>query len=146
MATKKTGASAKKAGAKAMTKGNLILAVVEAVGDGLTKKQVKSVLESLITVGHTELKKAGQFTLPGFAKFRGVGRWQPTPWPGRCQPGRPPGRSAGDGADVYPWRVFSRTQWRSPRRARPLPRDTPRRRAILFMVPFRRPRAARWVA
>lgn len=73
MATKKTAAKAggkKKSGIKAMTKSNLILAVTEAVGDGLTKKQVKSVAEALITVGHAELKKAGQFTLPGFAKFR----------------------------------------------------------------------------
>jgi DNA-binding protein HU-beta len=69
MATKKTS-TAKKAGAKAMTKSDLLLAVAEAAGDGLTKKQVKSVLESLITIGHGELKKAGLFTLPGFAKFR----------------------------------------------------------------------------
>ena len=69
MATKKT-AAAKKTAARAMSKSNLILAVAEAVGEGLTKKQVKSVLESLITIGHAELKKAGAFTLPGFAKFR----------------------------------------------------------------------------
>ena len=36
------------------------------------KLEVKTVLESLITVGHRELKKAGIFTLPGFAKFRVV--------------------------------------------------------------------------
>jgi len=65
MATKKTAAPK-----KAMTKGNLILAIAEAVEDGLSKKQVRSVLESLITIGHAELKKAGLFTLPGFAKFR----------------------------------------------------------------------------
>jgi len=69
MATKKTAAP-KKAATKAMTKGNLILAIADAVGEGLTKKQVRSVLESLITIGHAELKKAGLFTLPGFAKFR----------------------------------------------------------------------------
>ena len=69
MATKKTAAP-KKAGTKAMSKSNLIQAVAEAVGDGLTKKQVKLVVEALTTVGHTELKKAGVFTLPGFAKFR----------------------------------------------------------------------------
>ena len=69
MATKKTG-TGKKAGAKAMTKSNLILAIAEAVDDGLTKKQVKSFLESLIAVGHGELKKAGVFTMPGFGKFR----------------------------------------------------------------------------
>jgi len=28
------------------------------------------VLEALVTVAHQELKKAGLFTLPGFAKFR----------------------------------------------------------------------------
>jgi len=65
MATKKTAAPK-----KAMSKGNLILAIAEAVEDGLSKKQVRSVLESLITIGHAELKKAGLFTLPGFAKFR----------------------------------------------------------------------------
>jgi nucleoid DNA-binding protein len=70
MAAKKTAAP-KKAGAKSMTKGALIDAVVEAVGD-VSKRHVKSVLESLITIGHGELKKAGQFTLPGFAKFRVV--------------------------------------------------------------------------
>ena len=69
MATKKTAAP-KKAGTKSMSKSNLIQAVAEAVGDGLTKKQVKLVVEALTTVGHTELKKAGVFTLPGFAKFR----------------------------------------------------------------------------
>ena len=69
MATKKT-ATSKKPAAKAMTKSNLLLAVAEAVGEGISKKQVKSVLESLITIGHAELKKAGLFTLPGFAKFR----------------------------------------------------------------------------
>lgn len=35
----------------------------------LAKKDVKSVLDKLMEVGHSELKKAGQFQLPGFAKF-----------------------------------------------------------------------------
>jgi nucleoid DNA-binding protein len=72
MAAKKTAApsAAKKPSTKSITKSSLILAVAEAAGDGLSKKQVKSVLESLIAVAHAELKKAGQFTLPGFAKFR----------------------------------------------------------------------------
>jgi nucleoid DNA-binding protein len=69
MATKKTAAP-KKAATKAMSKNHLIQAVAEAVGEGITKKQVKTILESLSTVGHAELKKAGVFTLPGFAKFR----------------------------------------------------------------------------
>ena len=37
--------------------------------DDTTKRQVKSVLEALVTVGHKELKKAGVFLIPGFAKF-----------------------------------------------------------------------------
>jgi DNA-binding protein HU-beta len=36
---------------------------------GLSKKDVKGVLESLVTVGHKELKKSGSFLVPGFAKF-----------------------------------------------------------------------------
>ena len=70
MAAKKTaGAGGSK---KSMSKSGLIQAIAEAVGDELTRKQVRSVLESLITVGHRELKKSGVFTLPGFAKFRVV--------------------------------------------------------------------------
>jgi len=52
-------AAAKKAATKAMSKSHLIQAVAEAVGDGLTKKQVKLVVEALTTVGHAELKKPG---------------------------------------------------------------------------------------
>ena len=73
MAAKKT--DAKKSGAKAaaMSKSQLINAIVEATADAeLTRKQVKMVLESLVDVGHKELKKQGLFTLPGFAKFRVV--------------------------------------------------------------------------
>ena len=72
MAAKKT--DAKKSGAKAaaaMSKSQLINAIVEATADAeLTRKQVKMVLESLVDVGHKELKKSGLFTVPGFAKFR----------------------------------------------------------------------------
>jgi nucleoid DNA-binding protein len=71
MAAKKTAAGAGGA-KKSMSKSGLIQAIAEAVGDELTRKQVRSVLESLITVGHRELKKSGVFTLPGFAKFRVV--------------------------------------------------------------------------
>jgi DNA-binding protein HU-beta len=70
MAAKKTaGAGGAK---KSMSKSGLIQAIAEAVGEELTRKQVRSVLESLIGVGHRELKKSGVFTLPGFAKFRVV--------------------------------------------------------------------------
>jgi DNA-binding protein HU-beta len=70
MAAKKTAAGG--GAKKSMSKSGLIQAISEAVGEELTKKQVRSVLESLISVGHRELKKSGVFTLPGFAKFRVV--------------------------------------------------------------------------
>jgi nucleoid DNA-binding protein len=37
--------------------------------DGLTKKQVKTLLESLAALAHKELKKTGTFVMPGLAKF-----------------------------------------------------------------------------
>lgn len=70
MATKK--ASAASGGKKAMSKNGLITAISETVGEEVSRKQVKAVLESLIEVGHKELKKSKIFTLPGFAKFRVV--------------------------------------------------------------------------
>jgi DNA-binding protein HU-beta len=69
MATKKT-AAAGGGNKKSLSKSGLIQAIAEAVGEEITRKQVKSVIESLINVGHRELKKQGLFTLPGFAKFR----------------------------------------------------------------------------
>ena len=71
MATKKAAAP-KGGGNKAMSKNGLIQALSEAVGEEISKKQVKAVLESLIEVGHKELKKNSIFTLPGFAKFKVV--------------------------------------------------------------------------
>jgi nucleoid DNA-binding protein len=35
----------------------------------LAKKDVKGVLETLASIGYKELKKAGVFLVPGFAKF-----------------------------------------------------------------------------
>lgn len=67
MATKKTAGGG---GKKAMSKSGLIQAITEQVGEEISRKQVKTVIESLIAVGHRELKKQGMFTLPGFAKFR----------------------------------------------------------------------------
>lgn len=52
-----------------MSKSALIEAITKLVGDSLTKRDVKGVLEALVTVGHKELKKAGVFVAPGFAKF-----------------------------------------------------------------------------
>jgi nucleoid DNA-binding protein len=55
--------------AKVLSKSELIQKLAEENADKLTKKDVKSVLESLCTVGYKELKKNGIFLLPGFAKL-----------------------------------------------------------------------------
>ena len=70
MAKKTAAPSAGGASKKTMSKSGLIQAISDAVGEELSRKQVKVVLDSLINVGHRELKKSGIFTLPGFAKFR----------------------------------------------------------------------------
>src|ERR1043166_1125509 len=50
-----------------LTKSQLIEKIAESTELG--KKDVKAVLESMVTVGHKELKKSGIFLVPGFAKF-----------------------------------------------------------------------------
>jgi DNA-binding protein HU-beta len=67
MATAKT--PAKKSSNKPISKSAILDAVQTAVGDEITKRQVKTVIETLVDVGHKELKKNGIFVLPGFAKF-----------------------------------------------------------------------------
>lgn len=52
------------------TKAGLIQAIAEQHSDTLTRKDVKAVLESLATVGYKQLRKSGEFLVPGFAKFR----------------------------------------------------------------------------
>ena len=74
MAAPKAKAPAAGASKKSMRKRGLIQAINEDGGDEMSRKQVKAVLESLMSVGHRELKKSGVFTLPGFAKFRVVRR------------------------------------------------------------------------
>ena len=54
---------------KTLTKSAILSAVSDIVGPDLPKKHVKQVVETLVAVGHRELKKAGVFVLPGFAKF-----------------------------------------------------------------------------
>ena len=60
---------AKKSSTKPLSKSAILEAVTNAIGDELSRKQVKLVVETLVTVGHRELKKTGIFVLPGFAKF-----------------------------------------------------------------------------
>ena len=50
-----------------ISKSELIQKVADAVS--LPKKDVKAVIEQLASVGYKELKKSGDFVLPGFAKF-----------------------------------------------------------------------------
>jgi nucleoid DNA-binding protein len=59
----------KKAASKPLSKSGIIEALTEALGESISRKQVKAVVEELATVGHKELKKNGVFVLPGFAKF-----------------------------------------------------------------------------
>jgi DNA-binding protein HU-beta len=52
-----------------LTKSALIESITNLQTEETTKRQVKSVVEALVTVGHKELKKSGVFLIPGFAKF-----------------------------------------------------------------------------
>lgn len=52
-----------------LSKSALIETITKLQSDGMSKRQVKSVVEALVAVGHKELKKSGIFLLPGLAKF-----------------------------------------------------------------------------
>lgn len=52
-----------------LSKSDLIQTIADAHANKLTRKDVKTLLESLATVGHRELEKNGAFVLPGFARF-----------------------------------------------------------------------------
>ena len=54
---------------KPLSKSEVLNAVADALGEEISRKQVKEVVETLATVGHKELKKNGVFVLHGFAKF-----------------------------------------------------------------------------
>jgi DNA-binding protein HU-beta len=54
---------------KPLSKSAILQAVSDAVGEEVSRKHVKQVVESLVSVGHRELKKNGVFVLHGFAKF-----------------------------------------------------------------------------
>jgi nucleoid DNA-binding protein len=65
-------AAAKTAGKKAggkLTKAGLITAIQATLGEEVSRKQVKTVLETLTDIGYKELKKNKIFVLPGFAKY-----------------------------------------------------------------------------
>jgi nucleoid DNA-binding protein len=50
-----------------MSKSELIQKVADEAS--VAKKDAKAVIESLATVAYREMKKSGEFLLPGFAKF-----------------------------------------------------------------------------
>jgi DNA-binding protein HU-beta len=54
---------------KPLSKSAILESISETVGEELTRKQVKLVVDTLVDVAHRELKKSGVFVLPGFAKF-----------------------------------------------------------------------------
>jgi DNA-binding protein HU-beta len=54
---------------KVMSKSELIQKISEHHPEELTRKGVKSVIETLVEIGHKELRKTGAFVVPGFAKF-----------------------------------------------------------------------------
>jgi DNA-binding protein HU-beta len=55
--------------AKLMSKSELIQKIADQHSNGLSRKDIKGVSESLASVGYKELKKTGAFFVPGFAKF-----------------------------------------------------------------------------
>ena len=52
-----------------MSKSSLIQAIADEHPTELHRQDVKAVLELMAKIGHKELKKAGAFVVPGFAKF-----------------------------------------------------------------------------
>jgi nucleoid DNA-binding protein len=54
---------------KPLSKSEILNEVAEAIGEDVSRKHVKQVVEALVELGHKELKKNGIFVLPGFAKF-----------------------------------------------------------------------------
>ena len=55
--------------AKLMSKSELVQKIADQHSNGLSRKDIKGVIESLASVGYKELKKTGAFFVPGFAKF-----------------------------------------------------------------------------
>jgi DNA-binding protein HU-beta len=54
---------------KLMSRSELVKQIAERHPNGITRKDVKSVIECLAEIGYKELKKTGAFFVPGFAKF-----------------------------------------------------------------------------
>jgi nucleoid DNA-binding protein len=63
----KTTTTSKKS--KPLSKSEILHAVADAIGEEVSRKHVKQIVETLVSVAHRELKKTGTFVLHGFAKF-----------------------------------------------------------------------------
>jgi len=73
MAGKKAAPAPEAKKSTSISKSALLNAIAEeAVDAGVTRKQVKLVLDQLTQIAYRELKKNGVFTMPGFGKFRVV--------------------------------------------------------------------------
>ena len=55
--------------AKSISKSELVQKIVEQHPNGITRKDVKAVIEAIAEIGYKELKKTGAFFVPGLAKF-----------------------------------------------------------------------------
>ena len=62
-------AKSKTTSKKPLSKSAILQTVTESIGEEVSRKQVKLVVETLVELGHRELKRSGVFVLPGFAKF-----------------------------------------------------------------------------
>jgi nucleoid DNA-binding protein len=54
---------------KPLSKAETLKAIADAVGEEVSPKHVKAVVEHLVAIAHKELKKTGAFVLHGLAKF-----------------------------------------------------------------------------
>ncbi len=52
-----------------LSKSALIQSLADKFADKLTRKDVKGILESVASIGHTELKKNGVFVVPGLLRL-----------------------------------------------------------------------------
>ncbi len=52
-----------------LSKSGLVQSLADLHSDKLSRKDVKGVLESIVQVGHAELKKNGIFVLPGLVRM-----------------------------------------------------------------------------
>jgi nucleoid DNA-binding protein len=68
-AAKKATTKSVKEAAGPLTKAGLVEAIADVLGEDVTKKQVKGVLETMCELGYAQLNKHGSFVVPGFAKF-----------------------------------------------------------------------------